>query len=252
MKMKKTVALFLTICCIGSFVACSDNSDPTKQSTEPDATRPNTTEADTKEVPDETEEVPASVELNVDFRTMSVDEIADECIRAITNYPKVGSSVNDYLASMPNPADPSWIRTDYIGFPGVACGARYFNDAPENFAFYPKGVTENAKKVKPSSRGELEITSLNNIYLNEKKLKAQILGRGFAWLDTGTMDSLVDATMFVQITEKRQGVKISAPEEIAFRKGWINKEQLMEAARLYGNSPYGEHLKKVANGAIKY
>ena len=140
MKMKKTVALFLTICCIGSFVACSDNSNPTKQSTEPDATRPTTTEADTKEVPDETEEVPASVELNVDFRTMSVDEIADECIRAITNYPQVGGSVNDYLAAMPNPADPSWIRTDYIGFPGVACGARYFNDAPDNFAFYPKGV----------------------------------------------------------------------------------------------------------------
>ena len=118
--------------------------------------------------------------------------------------------------------------------------------------FYPKGVAENAKKVKPSARGELEITTLNAMYLQEKRLKAQILGRGFAWLDTGTMDSLVDATAFVQITEKRQGVKISAPEEIAFRKGWISKEQLLESASLYGKSPYGEHLKKVANGTIRY
>ncbi len=118
--------------------------------------------------------------------------------------------------------------------------------------FYPKGVAENAKKVKPSARGELEITTLNAMYLQEKRLKAQILGRGFAWLDTGTMDSLVDATAFVQITEKRQGVKISAPEEIAFRKGWISKEQLLESASLYGKSPYGEHLKNVANGTIRY
>lgn len=118
--------------------------------------------------------------------------------------------------------------------------------------FYPKGVAENAKKVKPSARGELEITTLNAMYLQEKRLKAQILGRGFAWLDTGTMDSLVDATAFVQITEKRQGVKISAPEEIAFRKGWISKEQLLESASLYGKSPYGEHLKSVANGTIRY
>ena len=118
--------------------------------------------------------------------------------------------------------------------------------------FYPKGVSENAKKVKPSARGELEITTLNEMYLQEKKLRAQILGRGFAWLDTGTMDSLVDATAFVQITEKRQGVQISALEEIAFRKGWISMVQLLESANLYGKSPYGEHLKNVANGTIKY
>ena len=118
--------------------------------------------------------------------------------------------------------------------------------------FYPKGVAEKAKKVQPSARGELEITSLNNMYLKEKKLKAQILGRGFAWLDTGTMDSLVDATSFVQITEKRQGVKISAPEEIAFRKGWISKKELFESAKQYGKSPYGEHLKNVANGTMRY
>ncbi len=118
--------------------------------------------------------------------------------------------------------------------------------------FYPSGVSEKAKLVKPSSRGELEITSLNELYLKENKLKGQILGRGFAWLDTGTMDSLVEATNFVQITEKRQGVKISAPEEIAFRKGWINKEELLESADKYGKSPYGTHLRNVANGTLKY
>ena len=118
--------------------------------------------------------------------------------------------------------------------------------------FYPKGVAEKARKVKPSDRGELEITTLNDMYLKDKRLKAQILGRGFAWLDTGTMDSLVDATTFVQITEKRQVVKISAPEEIAFRKGWISKEELLASAKLYGKSPYGEHLKNVANGTMRY
>ena len=118
--------------------------------------------------------------------------------------------------------------------------------------FYPKGVAEKAKQVEPSKRGELEITALNSLYLRDKQLKAQILGRGFAWLDTGTMDSLVEATNFVQITEKRQGVKISAPEEIAFRKRWITKEQLIDAATLYGKSPYGEHLKNVADGTIRY
>ena len=116
--------------------------------------------------------------------------------------------------------------------------------------FYPAGVADKARTVKKSDRGEFEITSLNNLYLQEQKLKAQILGRGFAWLDTGTMDSLVEATNFVQITEKRQGVKISAPEEIAFRKGWINKEELNESAKQYGKSPYGEHLKNVADGLL--
>ena len=118
--------------------------------------------------------------------------------------------------------------------------------------FYPKGVAEIARQVKPSARGELEITSLNDIYLKNGNLKGQILGRGFAWLDTGTMDSLVEATIFVQITEKRQGVKISAPEEIAFRKGWITKEQLLESADKYGKSPYGMHLRRVADGTLRY
>lgn len=118
--------------------------------------------------------------------------------------------------------------------------------------FYPSGVSEKAKQVKPSSRGELEITTLNDMYLQDGKLKAQILGRGFAWLDTGTMDSLVEATTFVQITEKRQGVKISAPEEIAYRRGWIDKEQLIESANKYGKSPYGQHLLRVADGTLRY
>jgi len=118
--------------------------------------------------------------------------------------------------------------------------------------FYPAGVAEMAKKVQPSARGEYEITTLNELYLNEKRLKAQILGRGFAWLDTGTMDSLIEAAEFVQMTEKRQGVKISAPEEIAFRKGWITKEELLASAKKYGKSPYGKHLENVAMGIMRY
>ena len=118
--------------------------------------------------------------------------------------------------------------------------------------FYPKGVSEKAKMVRPSARGELEITTLNDLYLQEKRLKSVILGRGFAWLDTGTMDSLVEAAEFVQIIEKRQGVKISAPEEIAFRNGWINRDSLLESAARYGKSPYGQHLKNVAEGRLIY
>lgn len=116
--------------------------------------------------------------------------------------------------------------------------------------FYPAGVSANAKDVKPSQRGELEITTLNEMYLNEGLLDVKLLGRGFAWLDTGTMDSLVEAADFVQMVEKRQGVKISAPEEIAYRNGWISKEELLISAERYGKSPYGEHLKKVANDKI--
>jgi len=118
--------------------------------------------------------------------------------------------------------------------------------------FYDNRVVNYAKNVPVSSRGELEITSLNNIYLKEKSLKAQILGRGFAWLDTGTIDSLVDATTFVQMIEKRQGVKISAPEEIAFRNGWISKNELLKSAEKYGKSPYGQHLHKVSDKKMIY
>ena len=118
--------------------------------------------------------------------------------------------------------------------------------------FYDNRVVELAKQVKPSPRGELEITSLNDLYLKEGKLKGQILGRGFAWLDTGTMDSLMEASVFVQNVETRQGVMISAPEEIAYRNHWITKAELLEAAARYGKSSYGEHLKRVADGSFLY
>ena len=114
--------------------------------------------------------------------------------------------------------------------------------------FYPKGVSKMASAVKPSARGELEITTLNDMYLKKKKLGVQLLGRGYAWLDTGTMDSLVEAANYVQITSKRQNIVISAPEEIAYKNKWINKKQLLESASRYGKSPYGEHLKNVAEG----
>ena len=116
--------------------------------------------------------------------------------------------------------------------------------------FYPSGVSGKAGQVKPSARGELEITSLNALYLEEGRLDAQILGRGFAWLDTGTMDSLVEAADFVRMIEKRQGIKISAPEEIAYRNGWIDRDTLLASAEKYGKSPYGEHLKTVAKGRL--
>lgn len=118
--------------------------------------------------------------------------------------------------------------------------------------FYDNRVVELAKKVKPSHRGELEITDLNRLYLEDNNLKVKLLGRGFAWLDTGTMDSLVEAAEFVQLIEKRQSIKISALEEIAFHNGWIDKEMLLLSAAKYGKSPYGEHLKKVAEGKILY
>ena len=118
--------------------------------------------------------------------------------------------------------------------------------------FYPKGVSEKAKKVRPSARNELEITALNDIYLKANLLHGVILGRGYAWLDTGTVDSLMDAADFVRMIEKRQGVKISAPEEIAFRNGWIDKKSLLVSAEKYGKSPYGQHLKNVAEGKLVY
>lgn len=118
--------------------------------------------------------------------------------------------------------------------------------------FYDNRVSSMAERVKPSARGELEITDLNRMYLEEDKLKVQILGRGFAWLDTGTMDSLMEASTFVQTVQNRQGVVISAPEEVAYHEGWITKEQLLEAAELYGKSPYGEHLRIVAEDRLVF
>ncbi len=124
------------------------------------------------------------------------------------------------------------------------------NYAVTGLYFYDSSVCENAKKVKPSARGELEITTLNEMYLHADNLDVQLMGRGFAWLDTGTMDSLVDAADFVRMVEKRQGIKISAPEEIGYKNGWISKEKLLESAERYGKSPYGYHLKQVADNKI--
>ncbi|MCE5201238.1 MAG: glucose-1-phosphate thymidylyltransferase RfbA [Synergistaceae bacterium] len=118
--------------------------------------------------------------------------------------------------------------------------------------FYDNSVVRYAKQLRPSARGELEITDINRIYLENKKLKVRLLGRGFAWLDAGTMDSLVDAADFIRMIEKRQGIKISAPEEIALLNGWVDKDNLLSSAKRYGNSPYGEHLMRVAEGKIHY
>ena len=126
------------------------------------------------------------------------------------------------------------------------------NYAVTGLYFYPAGVSEKAAQVKPSARGEVEITSLNEMYLNEDNLNVQLLGRGYAWLDTGTMRSLVDASNYVKMVEERQGVSISAPEEIAYIHGWISKDKLLEAAKHYGKSPYGQHLKSVAEGKLRY
>lgn len=126
------------------------------------------------------------------------------------------------------------------------------NYAITGLYFYPAGVSQMAHAVRPSSRGELEITTLNDMYLQKNALDVQLLGRGFAWLDTGTMDSLVEAADFVQMVEKRQGIKISAPEEIAYKYGWISYEKLLESAERYGKSPYGAHLKAVAEGKLRY
>ena len=126
------------------------------------------------------------------------------------------------------------------------------NYAVTGLYFYPGDVSRRAHQVKPSTRGELEITSLNDMYLKDNLLDVQLLGRGFAWLDTGTMDSLIEAANFVQTLSRRQGITISAPEEIGYINGWINKEKLKESASRYGKSPYGAHLKAVAEGKVRY
>ena len=131
------------------------------------------------------------------------------------------------------------------------------NNPKSNYAvtglyFYPKGVAKYAKLVKPSSRGELEITSLNNIYLNEEKLFVTTLGRGYSWLDTGTHESLTDASNYVKMLEEHQSIKVCCPEEIAYKNGWISKEQLIEVGSSMANNQYGKHLLNVANGKIIY
>ena len=126
------------------------------------------------------------------------------------------------------------------------------NYAVTGLYFYPAGVSILSRTIEPSARGELEITTLNEIYLNKGLLDVQLFGRGFAWLDTGTMDSLLQAANFVEVIQSRQGITISAPEEIAYINGFINREQLMESALAYGKSPYGKHLQAVAEGKVHY
>ena len=125
------------------------------------------------------------------------------------------------------------------------------NYAVTGLYFYPAGVSDLAAQVMPSARGELEITTLNQMYLEQNRLNVEVLGRGFAWMDTGTMDSLLEAAEFVHMIEKRQGMKVSAPEEIAYRYEWINREELLKSADLYGKSQYGKHLRSVADDKVK-
>lgn len=126
------------------------------------------------------------------------------------------------------------------------------NYAVTGLYFYPAGVSERAGRVRPSARGELEITTLNEMYLADALLDVQVLGRGFAWLDTGTMSSLLAAANFVEMIQTRQGITVSAPEEVAYINGFISQKQLLAAAELYGRSPYGAHLKSVAEGKVRY
>lgn len=126
------------------------------------------------------------------------------------------------------------------------------NYAVTGLYFYDNKVCEYAKSLKPSPRGELEITDLNKIYLEKGKLDVITLGRGYGWLDTGTVDSLSEASEYVRVIENRQGLKISCIEEISYKNGWINKETLLESAVKYGKSPYGQHLKNVAEGKVIY
>lgn len=126
------------------------------------------------------------------------------------------------------------------------------NYAVTGLYFYDKKVCQYAKALTPSARGELEITDLNKIYLGQGNLKVVTLGRGFAWLDTGTVDSMNDAAEFVKVVQKRAGIQIAALEEIAYQHKWINQDELAESAAKYGKSPYGQHLKKVLAGKIRY
>lgn len=126
------------------------------------------------------------------------------------------------------------------------------NYAVTGLYFYPKGVSKLAKQVKPSARGELEITSLNNMYLEKGRVHVSLLGRGYAWLDTGTMESLLDASLFVKTVEEHQGLKICCPEEVAYKNGWISREKLLEIGEFMKKNEYGQHLIHVAQGKVKY
>lgn len=126
------------------------------------------------------------------------------------------------------------------------------NYAVTGLYFYPSGITKKAKTIKPSARGEYEITDLNNMYLEEKKVHVSLLGRGYAWLDTGTMDSLLDASLFVKSVEEHQGLKICCPEEIAYKNGWIEKDTILSIGESMEKNEYGKHLLNVAEGKVKF
>lgn len=126
------------------------------------------------------------------------------------------------------------------------------NYAVTGLYFYPKGVSEKAKRITPSARGEYEITDLNNMYLEEKKVHVSLLGRGYAWLDTGTMESLLDASSFVKSVEEHQGLKICCPEEIAYKNGWIEKDTILSIGESMEKNEYGKHLLNVAEGKVKF
>lgn len=172
--------------------------------------------------------------------------------KAVSNAKNGESTVFGYFVN-----DPERFGVAEIGDDGYVLSIEEKPKNPKtNYAvtglyFYDKTVVEYAKKVKPSKRGELEITDMNNLYVEEKKLKIELLGRGNAWLDTGTMESLAEATNFVRIIENRQGIQISALEEIAYYNNWISKEQLLNAAKKYGKSTYGQYLKMVAEDKIR-
>lgn len=126
------------------------------------------------------------------------------------------------------------------------------NYAVAGLYIYDNKVVEYAKKIKPSERGELEITDINKLYLQEGQLHVKLLGRGYAWLDTGTIESLLEAAEFMSILEKRQGIKVCIPEEIAYKNGWISAKKLGEIISEYGKSNYGNYLRKVKEGRIRY
>jgi len=166
---------------------------------------------------------------------------------------QVGASIFGYYHEYPEKFGVFEFDTDgkVIGIEEKPSKAKS-NYISTGLYFYDNHVVKYAKELKPSDRGELEITDLNNIYLEKGNLDVILLGRGFAWLDTGSVDSLVEASDFIRIIEKRQGIKIAALEEIAYRKGWINKDSLLKSAKKYGNSGYGAHLIKVAEGKVIY
>lgn len=193
----------------------------------------------------------------------------DSCAMVLGDNIFYGSGFTRYLKNAVNKKEGATVFGYYVDDPERFGIVEFDNDGKvisleekpkepkSNYAvtglyFYDKNVCEYAKSLKPSARGELEITDLNKVYLQKGNIDVITLGRGFAWLDTGTIDALSEATEFVKVIETRQGIKISAIEEIAYKNNWIDKAKLLDSAKKYGKSAYGTHLKKVAEGKIIY